>query len=85
MRKVNLPTCMVQLVYNFTSTCVYTCGAMQYFMSKIMFLPVEIEIYMWPDMGISPRDIVYMTQDLAIEASYTIHENKYWQDKWQYT
>ena len=54
--------------------CVH--GATQYFTSKIMFLPVEIEIYTWPDVGISPRDIVCMTQDLAIEASYTIHVNK---------
>ena len=49
---------------------------MQYFTSKILFLPVEIEIYMWPDVGISLHGIVCMTRDLAMEASYTIYENE---------
>ena len=48
---------------------------------KNPIFPVEIEIYMWPDMGISPHGIVCMMQDLAIEASYTIHENYYRHDK----
>ena len=30
---------------------------------------------------IPPRGIVYMTLDLAMEASYTIHENNYWHNK----
>ena len=82
MRKVNLAyTCMVSLIFNLTSTCVYTCDTMQYFMWKILFLPMEIYIYMWQDVDISPRGIVYMTQDLAIEASYTIYENDYWHNK----
>ena len=29
--------------------------------------------------------IVYMTQDLAMEASYTIHENDYWHNKQQHS
>ena len=31
-------------------------------------------------MGISPSGLVYMTQELAAEASYTIRENDYWHD-----
>ena len=46
---------------------------------------MEIYIYMWRDIGISPPGIVYMTQDLAMEASYTIHENNYWHNKYQYS
>ena len=41
----------------------------------------QIEIYMWQNVGISPRGIVYMTRNLDIEVSYTIHENDYWHDK----
>ena len=40
--KLTLPTCPVPLIYNFTSTRIYTCGAMQYFMWKILFLSMEI-------------------------------------------
>ena len=72
---------MVLLIYYFTSACVYTFSAMQYFMRKILFLPVEVQIYMWWDMGISPCSIVYMIQDFTIEASYIINENDYWHYK----
>ena len=72
---------MVLLIYNFSSTHVHTCGAMQYFAWKILFLFIKIEIYMWQNVGISPRGIVYMMRNLDIEVSYTIHENDYWHDK----
>ena len=36
-------------------------------------------------MDILPRGIVYTTWDLAMEASYTIHENDYWHNKQQYS
>ena len=45
--KLTSPTCMVPLIYNFTSTHVYTCGATQYFTWKIIFFPVQIYDKTW--------------------------------------
>ena len=62
-----MPTCTIQLIYNFTSMCVYTCGAMQYFTWKILFLPMNYD-----GLHVRRHDtllcgIVYVTQDLAME------------------
>ena len=46
----------------------YTCGAMQCFMWKILFLTINLHV---------TRHGHYTMQDLAMEACYTIDENDY--------
>ena len=63
---LTLPTCMLPLIYNFTSTrvvpCSTSCGK--------SYNDLHVMRH-----DISPCEMVYRTRDLAMEASYTIHEN----------
>ena len=72
MRKVN----MVLLIYNFTSTHMYMwCQAVFHVENPISSYG-KINLHLMRH-GILPRGMVYTVQDLAMKASYTIHENDY--------
>ena len=56
--------------------CSTSCGKSNFSLCKYKFTRGH-----W----ISPRGIVYMMRDLAMEACCTIHENDYWHGKQQYS